>query len=157
MSTRIRKARVTDVQAIYDLLKYMAGQRLLLPRSLSNLYEAVQTFSVAENDEGRIIGAAALQVAWETLAEVRSLAVRPEYGSKGLGRRLTLAVEEEARQLGITRMFTLTYVPGFFEKLGYTVTPLESLPQKIWAVCFQCVHYPDCKETALVRELDQGE
>lgn len=148
----IRKARVSDVQAIYDLLKDMAAQRLLLPRSLSNIYETVQTFFVAENEKGEMIGTAALQVAWETLAEVRSLAVKPEYGTRGLGRGLTEAVEAEARTLGITRMFTLTYVPGFFEKLGYTITPLETLPQKIWAVCFQCVHYPDCKETALVKE-----
>lgn len=152
MPPTIRKARVGDVHAIYDLLKSMAGQRLLLPRSLSNLYETVQTFFVAENEAGEIIGTAALQVAWETLAEVRSLAVQPQYGKHGLGRGLTQAVEDEARQLGITKMFTLTYVPGFFEKLGYTITPLETLPQKIWAVCFQCVHYPDCKETALVKE-----
>ncbi|UQZ89820.1 GNAT family N-acetyltransferase [Deltaproteobacteria bacterium Smac51] len=154
MSSRIRKARVNDVQAIYDLLKHMAAQGLLLPRSLSNLYEAVQSFFVAEDDEGKVIGVAALQVAWETLAEVRSLAVLPESGSRGLGRRLTMAVEDEARKLGITRMFSLTYVPGFFEKMGYTIVPLESLPQKIWAVCFQCVHYPDCKETAMVKDLD---
>lgn len=153
MAFKVRKARIEDVQSIYDLLKHMAAKGLLLPRSLSNLYEMVQTFWVGENEEGRVIGVAALQVAWENLGEVRSLAVSEEYGSKGLGRELTLAVESEARALGISRMFVLTYVPGFFEKQGYEVTPLATLPQKIWAVCFQCVHYPDCKETALVKDL----
>lgn len=153
MTFNIRKAHVGDVQAIYDLLKHMAAKGLLLPRSLSNIYEMVQTFWVAEDNQGRVAGVAALQVAWGSLGEVRSLAVNEEYGGLGLGRKLTLAVENEARGLGIDRMFVLTYVPTFFEKLGYHVTPLESLPQKIWAVCFQCVHYPDCKETALVRNL----
>ncbi len=149
----IRKARLGDVQAIYDLLKHMAGRGLLLPRSLSNLYEMVQTFWVGEDEAGRVVGVAALQVAWENLGEVRSLAVREEEGSRGLGRELTRAVEGEAAALGVKRMFVLTYVPGFFEKQGYRVVSLETLPQKIWAVCFQCVHYPDCKETALVKEL----
>ena len=150
---KIRKAHLGDVHSIYNLLKHMASRALLLPRSLSNLYEMVQTFQIAENEEGQVVGVAALQVAWETLAEVRSLAVREEYAGQGLGRELTWAVEKEARQLGVDRMFVLTYVPGFFEGLGYQQVPLSDLPQKIWAVCFQCVHYPDCKETALVMDL----
>lgn len=157
MAFNIRKARVTDVPAIYDLLKHMASKQLLLPRSLSNLYEMVQTFFVGENDEGRVVGVAALQVAWEGLGEVRSLAVSEDCGGRGLGRELTRAVEDEARRLGVERMFVLTYVPPFFQKLDYEITPLSSLPQKIWAVCFQCVHYPDCKETALVKDLASRE
>lgn len=153
MAFKVRKARIEDVQSIYNLLKHMASKGLLLPRSLSNLYEMVQTFWVGEDERGRVIGVAALQIAWETLGEVRSLAVSEEFGSRGMGRALTEAVEREALALGVKRMFVLTYVPGFFEKLGYETTPLATLPQKIWAVCFQCVHYPDCKETALVKEL----
>lgn len=153
----IRKARISDVHSIYELLKHMAGLGLLLPRSLSNLYEMIQTFWVAENDDGQVVGVAALQVAWENLGEVRSLAVRPEYGARGLGRALTTAVEREAAALGVERMFVLTYVPGFFSGLGYQTVSLESLPQKIWAVCFQCVHYPDCKETAMVKDFSTVE
>lgn len=153
MAFKIRKARLTDVQAIYDLLKHMASKGLLLPRSLSNLYEMVQTFWVGEAEDGRVAGVAALQVAWENLGEVRSLAVHDDFAGQGLGRALTEAVEREAVALGVGRMFVLTYVTEFFEKLGYEVTPLETLPQKIWAVCFQCVHYPDCKETALMKDL----
>jgi len=153
MAFTVRKARLDDVHPIYDLLKHMAAKGLLLPRSLSNLYEMVQTFWVGENEAGEVVGVAALQVAWESLGEVRSLAVREDFGGAGLGRALTLAVEREAVELGVTRLFVLTYVPGFFEKLGFEITPLASLPQKIWAVCFQCVHYPDCKETALVKSL----
>mgnify|MGYP003623333448 FL=1 len=153
MAFTIRKARIKDVQPIYDLLKHMASKGLLLPRSLSNLYEMIQTFWVGETEDGRVAGVAALQIAWDNLGEVRSLAVHEELGGRGLGRALTEAVENEARALGVERMFVLTYVVEFFEKLGYEVTPLASLPQKIWAVCFQCVHYPDCKETALIKDL----
>lgn len=155
MACKTRKARITDVPAIYDLLKRMAAGGLLLPRSLSNLYEMVQTFWVAENEEGQVVGVGALQVAWETLGEVRSLAVDEKYRTLGLGQELTRAIEAEAIALGVKRMFVLTYVPGFFEKLGYQIAPLSALPQKIWAVCFQCVHYPDCQETALVKDFPE--
>lgn len=148
-----RKARLEDVPAIYDLLREMAGKGLLLPRSRSNLYEMVQTFWVIEDEHKAVAGVGALQVAWETLAEVRSLAVKEEYRGLGLGRLITEAIEKEAEGLGVTRMFVLTYVPPFFERMGYEVTALSTLPQKIWAVCFQCVHYPDCQETALVKDL----
>lgn len=154
MPFKIRKACIKDVHSIYELLRHMASKALLLPRSLSNLYETVQTFWVSEAEDGRVAGVAALQVAWETLGEVRSLAVHDDFSGQGLGRALTEAVEEEARKLGVERMFVLTYAVDFFEKLNYKVTPLSSLPQKIWAVCFQCVHYPDCKETAMIKDLE---
>jgi amino-acid N-acetyltransferase len=156
LAFQIRKARLSDVPAIYELLKHMAGRGLLLPRPLANLYEMVQTFWVGEAEDGRVIGTAALQVAWETLGEVRSLAVREDWAGRGLGRTLTAAVEDEAVRLGVTRLFVLTYVPDFFAGLNFTVLPLADLPQKIWAVCFQCVHYPDCRETAMIKELAGG-
>ncbi len=152
MAFQTRKARLSDIAAIYDLLKRMASGGLLLPRSLSNLYEMVQTFWVTEDQDGRLAGAGALQVAWETLGEVRSLAVEEKYRGLGLGSQLTAAIESEALALGVERMFVLTYAPAFFEKQGYEKTALSTLPQKIWAVCFQCVHYPDCQETALVKD-----
>jgi len=153
MPFKIRKARLDDVPAIYELLKHMAGRELLLPRSLSNLYEMVQTFWVGETESGQVVGTAALQVAWESLGEVRSLAVREEWGGHGLGRALTRAVEEEAASLGAGRLFVLTYVPDFFADLNFKIIPLADLPQKIWAVCFQCIHFPDCQETAMIKSL----
>ena len=153
MAFQIRKARLGDVPAIYELLKHMAGRGLLLPRALANLYEMVQTLWVGLDGDGRVVGTAALQVAWETLGEVRSLAVREDWGGRGLGRSLTLAVENEALQLGVTRLFVLTYAPDFFRGLDFAVIPLAELPQKVWAVCFQCIHYPDCRETAMIKAL----
>lgn len=154
MTHLVRKAVTGDVPAIYSLLRRLSSQELLLPRSYVDLYESLQTFHVAE-DAGRpgLIGMGALQVAWQDLAEVRSLAVPDELRGQGIGRDLTLSVEAEARRLGIRRMFVLTYIPEFFEKLGYGQVSLDSLPQKIWAVCFNCVHYPDCREIALAKDL----
>ncbi|MDR1314084.1 MAG: N-acetyltransferase [Deltaproteobacteria bacterium] len=155
MDYLVRKARVTDVGPVYGLLKKLAAEGLLLPRSYSSLYEMLQTLYVAESQEagGGVIGAGALQVSWEDLAEVRSLAVAEGFRGYGVGRAITAAVEEDARALDIRRMFALTYVPEFFFRLGYRQVGLDSLPQKIWAVCFSCVHYPDCKEIAVVKEL----
>jgi amino-acid N-acetyltransferase len=145
---------VTDVGAIYSLLRQLAAEGLLLPRSYSSLYETLQTFYVAESrEDGGILGAGALQVSWEDLAEVRSLAVRKAFMGRGVGRAITSAIEEDARSLLIRRIFALTYVPGFFFAMGYRQVTLDSLPQKIWAVCFNCVHYPDCKEIAVVKDI----
>jgi amino-acid N-acetyltransferase len=150
----VRKARVDDIPDIYSLLRELAKEGLLLPRSYSNLYEMVQTLYVARDpDNPKVLaGVASLQVAWEDLAEVRSLAVPAEFRGQGLGRDLTRALEKDARDLRIQKMFVLTYVPEFFRKLGYSQVTLDSLPQKIWSVCFSCVHYPNCQEIALVKE-----
>jgi amino-acid N-acetyltransferase len=154
MSSRVEKATVGDVPKIYELLRSFSTHGLLLPRSYVNLYESLQTLHVARVDEepGRLAGVGALQVAWEELAEVRSLAVPADLRGRGLGRALTMDLEKEARELGIKRMFVLTYVPDFFKKLGYHQVSLDTLPQKIWAVCFNCIHYPDCKEIALIKD-----
>ena len=148
----VRKARVDDAAAIYELLRLLAADGLLLPRSYLNIYEMLQTFYVAESGKGSLMGIGALQVAWERLGEGRSLAVLDEHRGLGVGRAITKAVEEDALLLGLRRMFALTYVPDFFIKLGYRIVPLDSLPQKIWAVCFNCVYYPDCREIAVVKD-----
>jgi amino-acid N-acetyltransferase len=155
MSHIVRKADISDVPAIYELLRDQSGKGLLLPRSYVNLYEMLQTLYVAQDYEfsDRLAGVGALQVAWDNLAEVRSLAVPEEFRGRGLGRNLTLAIEQGALELKINKMFVLTYLPDFFIKLGYHIVSLDSLPQKIWAVCFNCVHYPNCKEIALIKEL----
>ncbi|MDR0355751.1 MAG: N-acetyltransferase [Deltaproteobacteria bacterium] len=155
MSFIIRKAKLTDVPAIFALLKDLANQGLLLPRSYADIYEMLQTFYVAKSEPDAMIlaGVGALQITWEDLAEVRSLAVAEEYRMQGLGRGLTEAIEAEARSLGVRRMFSLTYKPGFFEKMGYRRISLESLPKKIWTVCINCIHYPNCLEIPMGKEL----
>ena len=145
----IRKATLQDTRAIHGLLVGFAQDGLVLPRSLAEIYESIRDFHVDEED-GRVVGVAALSLYWEDLAEVRSLAVQADYGGRGIGRELVAACLDEARQLGIRRVFALTYQPVFFEKLGFNAIEKADLPQKIWRDCMKCAKFPDCDELALI-------
>ncbi len=149
---RIRKATVSDVARIRDLINLYAKRDLLLPRSLSDIYECLRDYWVCER-EGSVLGCAALHVDWEDLAEVRSLAVAENEQGRGLGKRLVKRCIREAGQLGIRRVFALTYVPTFFEKHGFRRFPKEELPRKIWVECIRCPKFPDCNEIALVLDV----
>lgn len=145
----LRKARITDVEPIHALINYYAGKGLMLARSRSLLYEGIREFTVVEH-EGRVVAAGGLHIIWEDLAEIRALAVEEGMSGKGIGRMLVDALLEEARQLHIPRVFTLTFQPGFFEKCGFRHVPKEEMPQKIWKECINCPHFPNCKEESLI-------
>ncbi|MEW6266108.1 MAG: N-acetyltransferase [Thermodesulfobacteriota bacterium] len=151
----IRKAVVADVPLIYDLLKDFAAQNLLLPRSLSELYDFIRDFFVAcpEDRPGFLAGACALHICWADLGEIRSLSVAAEFQGSDLGRRLYAACEEDARRLGLNRLFVLTYIPDYFKKLGFGLTEKNRFPQKIWADCLKCVNFPECGEIAMEKNL----
>lgn len=153
-----RKARTQDVPRIYELLKTLAGQGLMLPRSRSNLYDFLQTFWVAEPAErpGLAVGMAALHVAWEGLGEIRSLGVEAAFRGAGLGGQLVARAEREALELGLNEIFSLTYIPGYFKRLGYAELDKNRLPHKIWADCLRCVHFPDCREIAVGKTIAAG-
>jgi amino-acid N-acetyltransferase len=149
----IRKAIIADVREIHRLLIDYARDGLLLSRSLAELYESLRDFYVFEID-GKVVGASALNICWENLAELRSLAVHPDYNGRGVGRELVLACLDEARQIGIRKVFALTYKQVFFEKLGFGVIEKSQLPHKIWGDCMKCAKFPDCDEIALSIDLD---
>lgn len=153
--SEVRKATVNDVPQIYELLKAWAERGLLLPRSLSDLYDVVRDFFVvsAENEPDIVAGICALHVCWEDLGEIRSMAVVQNYQGTGLGRRLLEACLAEARELGLNRLFVLTYIPEYFARYGFALIEKSSLPQKIWADCFKCVKFPECEEVAMKKEL----
>jgi amino-acid N-acetyltransferase len=148
----IRKARIPDAKAIHKLLNTYAKDGLMLSRSLSDIYEAIRDFYVFEEKDA-VVGTVCLHICWEDLAEVRSLAVAEGHGLKGLGRQLVLACLDEARQLGLRRVFALTYKPGFFEKLGFHLIEKSELPHKIWGDCMKCAKFPECDEIAMSLEL----
>lgn len=149
----IRKSRITDIKTIHGLLAFFAAKGLLLPRSLSELYDHLRDYAVMENEKGELIGVVALHICWENLAEIRSLAVKEGEQKKGFGRALVEYCLEEAKALGITRVFTLTYQEDFFKKLGFKPIDKSLLPHKIWADCVRCPKFPDCDEFALIMEL----
>lgn len=147
----IRPARVGDVPAICELIRTFADRKLMIRRSLGELYESIREFFVAVDDDGRVIGCAALHVFWEDLAELKCLAVSEDAQGHGIGRKLVDACWESARELEIKSVFTLTYVAEFFERCGYHRIEKAELPHKIWNECVRCPLFPNCHEIALIR------
>jgi amino-acid N-acetyltransferase len=148
----IRPAKVTDVKEIHALVEHYANNKEMLHRSLNVIYENIQEFVVLEND-GKIIACGALHVSWEDLAEVKALAVAEEFKGQGLGRKIVEKLQENAKNLGIYKVFSLSFKPEFFKKLGYIVIPKEMLPHKIWSECVNCYLFPDCGEIPLLLNL----
>lgn len=151
----IRKATIKDIKPIHELLHEYGKREELLARPLSELYDHVRDFTVYEDEaNGKIIGCCALQFCWEDLAEIRSLAVHPNYLGKRIGMELTETVLDEAKSFNITKVFTLTYKPEFFDKFGFVQINRSELPLKIWSDCIICVKFPDCDEIAMMKEME---
>lgn len=148
----IRKAQISDVKEIQKLLMTFASRGDMLSRSLSELYESLRDFYVYDQ-EGKLLGAAALHIVWEDLAEVRSVAVVEDAGRKGIGSQLVQSCIAEARALGLKRVFCLTYKPDFFGKHGFRLVDKSELPHKVWGDCIKCAKFPDCDENAMILDL----
>ncbi|MGN7977587.1 MAG: N-acetylglutamate synthase [Microbacterium sp. 69-10] len=114
----LRAARASDINGIHALLEPLVERRILLGKDLAILYGAVQEFVVAEAD-GELIGCGALHVMWEDLGEVRTLLVRDDFLHHGVGRAIVEALEQRARELGLSRLFCLTFETGFFTRRGF--------------------------------------
>ncbi len=149
----VRKASASDVKPIHAALLRAASAGLMLSRSLSQLYSHIRDFMVLEDGDGKMLGFCALAVMWENIGEIRSLFVHENLRGNGYGRVLVEACLEEARVLGISQVFTLTYQTGFFAGLDFEVVAMDTLPQKIWADCIHCPKFPDCDETAMMRRV----
>lgn len=148
----IRKAKIADVKDIHKLIEVFANRGEMLHRPLTDIYDSLRDFYVYE-ETGVIIGACALHICWEDMGEIRSLAVSGEAGGKGIGTVLVNACLDEARALGIPKVFALTYKPGFFEKVGFKPIGKEVLPHKVWGECVRCFKFPNCDENAVMIEL----
>ena len=147
---QVEKAKIKDVPQIHKLINGFAEKGLMLARPLSDIYEGIRDFFVIRNGNGGIIGCAALAIAWEDLAEIRSVAVSEEAQKKGLGAKLVQACIEEANHLGIKTVFCFTYRPAFFKGQGFVDIDKTELPRKVWTDCFRCPKFPNCDEIALV-------
>ena len=144
----VEKARISDVTQMHKLINYFAGKDEMLPRPLSEIYENMRDYFVIREGK-RVIACAALHVSWLDLAEVRSVAVAEDSQRQGVGDQLVEACLREARELGVSTVFCLTYKPAFFEKLGFSQVEKTELPHKVWGECYRCPKFPNCDEVAL--------
>ncbi len=151
-SVSTRKARIADVPTMHRLINQHAEAGAMLARPLSELYEHLRDYWVVE-DEGAVIACCALHVNWSDLAEIRSLAVGNAHQRRGLGRILVTACMNEAREMGLGRVYALTREPVFFDRLEFVRIGMSELPRKVWGECFRCPKFPECDEVAVVYDL----
>lgn len=154
----IRRANVSDADDICRLVNYHAERGKMLHRSLESVYDAIREFHVAVEvgSEGeKVVGCVAVDVFWSDLAEVKSLAVAPDRRGRGVGSKLVKVALDDARRLGVKRIFALTYEKDFFAREGFLVIDRATLPDKVWTECIHCPRVDACDEIAVMRHLDE--
>lgn len=128
----IRRARTTDIRAIRSLVDEYTADRRLLSKATVTLYEAVQEFWVATDDNDRVVGCGALHVMWEDLAEIRTVAVDPASRGQKIGHRIVERLLDVARELGVARVFCLTFETRFFGSFGFTEIDGAPVPHTVY-------------------------
>lgn len=151
---KLRNAKISDVEAIHGLVSSYAERDRMLFRSMADIYENLQTFTVADAD-GAIVGCCALEIIWADLAEIKSLAVDQANKEQGIGRLLVAAAVEQAGRLDVPRVFALTLEPEFFEKLGFEMVEKDALPMKVWSDCARCPKQENCDEIAVIKAVSR--
>jgi len=147
-----RSAKISDVEAINGLISSYAERDRMLFRSMADIYENLQCFTVAELD-GEVVGSCALEIIWSDLAEIKSLAVDESRKQVGIGRMLVAAAAEQAADLGVPKVFALTLEPEFFLKAGFEIVEKDMLPMKVWSDCARCPKQQNCDEIAVVKSV----
>ncbi len=139
MTITVRAARTSDVRAMQELMAPFVRRRILLGKETVGLYETIQEFVVAEED-GELLGLGALHVMWEDLGEVRTLVVSPDHGGRGIGGRIVIELDRRARDLGLSRLFCLTFEVDFFARHGFEPIGEHVVAPDVYA---QLVRSPD--------------
>lgn len=152
-SVSIRPATTADTGAIAGLLEGYARMGNLLPRSIQEITDNIGLFRVAES-HGTVVGCGALEIFTPDLAEIRSLVVAESFKATGTGRLLVERLIQDARERGHGRLMALTYVPGFFHRLGFETVPKEMFPEKVWGICVRCYKFNNCDEIAVLKRLE---
>lgn len=146
---KIEKACIKDASQMHRLINYFADRDEMLARPLSEIYENIRDYFVVREGD-KVIACVALHVMWEDLAEIKSLAVAEGSQKRGVGSQLVMACLKEAKGLGLSTIFCLTYKPAFFERAGFSQIDKMELPHKVWTECFRCPKFPNCDEVALI-------
>ena len=152
-SIHARKAVMKDAYQIKNLVNGFARKGVMLAVSLNQVYDRIRDFWVLVDAKDRVVACGALKIIWTDLGEIRSLAVKVSLRRQGMGKIMVGHLLEEARTLGMKRVFVLTYVPGFFESLGFVRVHKTKLPRKIWVDCINCPKFPRCDEVPLMKEI----
>ncbi|MDP7287244.1 MAG: N-acetyltransferase [Phycisphaerae bacterium] len=151
---KLRYAQTGDAEDICSLINYYAERGLMLHRSMESVYDCLREFQVACDAEQRVVGCVAVDIFWADLGEVKSVAVAPGQVGQGIGGSLLKAAIQDARRMGVKRLFTLTYEQTFFERQGFEVIDRHSLPEKVWRECLACPKSDACDEIAMMLILE---
>ncbi len=143
----VRQARLSDIDSLESMVSYWARQGENLPRARADLIRNILSFAVCVK-ENVVVGCACLYVYDSGLAEIRSLGVSPQIQRQGQGRAIVDFLLDKARRMEIKKVFVLTRSPHFFEKVGFTKTVREALPEKILKDCENCRKRDCCDEAA---------
>ena len=147
-----RKATLSDISALLRLINGFASRGIMLPRTELEMAENIRDFTLITH-AGQVIGCGALHIYTIQTAEIRSLAVDPNFQKHGVGARLMSALEAEAHEFEIHALFAFTYVPGFFRKMGYREVDRGELPLKAWKDCLRCPKFQACDEIAMLKAI----
>lgn len=136
----IRRARTADVTDIHALIAPLVERGVLLGKQLVTLYEDVQEFRVAVDGAGRLVGCGALHVMWRDLGEIRTILTAPAVRGRGVGHMLLERLVDDAYELGLERLFCLTFETGFFGRHGFRPVEEELVDAETYA---QILRSPD--------------
>ncbi len=152
IKVHIREAKLEDVDIIHDIMHYYVVKGDLLPRTKEDIIDHIRNFIVAEID-GKVVGCMAIKLYSKELVEFRTLVVKQEYQNLKIGKRLVEYGLDICQNLGVKRVFVLTRVSKFFEKLGFVETKKEIFPEKVWYDCLLCPKLENCDEIAMVKKI----
>jgi amino-acid N-acetyltransferase len=147
---RTRQASLQDARSIHQLIHTFTHDGTLLPRRHAEICANISTFTIVETASGQFIGSAALHVYGNHLAEIRSIAVRPDNKGHGAGGLLVRALLDQAKANGIKCVCLFTRIPTFFEHFNFRVAPRQALPDKMLKDCVHCARRNACDEIAMV-------
>ncbi len=151
------KATLDDISVMQSLVVDEVKEGVILKRSDDEVATNIRSYVLAKEGE-KLVGYTALHIHSPRLAEIRSLIVSQAYRGKHIGQKLVEFTLDEARGLGVAEeVLVLTYLPRFFEKIGFFEIDKESIPEhKIWTDCIKCIHFPVCNEVSLIYNLGKG-
>jgi len=148
------KAKLSDIPSMRALVASEVKEGIILERSEDEVATNIRSYVLAKEGE-KLVGYTALHIHSKRLAEIRSLIVDESYRGKKIGQRMVEFTLEEAKALGVEEdVLVLTYLPAFFQKIGFKEINKEVIPEhKIWTDCIKCIHFPVCNEVALVYKI----